>query len=532
MLLDSLDPQIDRTGHWTPHNQLPLTLNQAHLALAKACRKNIATFGKFVFGYDIAPHHREWLKAALNPNHDKLIIVSPRESAKTTWMCQILLCWYIGHFPHRTNAILSVTEDQAIQRLIVIRDTIQNNPRYQLVFPWAKPDFNRTWTTTGINVWDMRPRNEGTEGWDYGQYKAWLSRSGESLRDHTLRAAGALSGQVIGNRYSGIVLIDDIHDEKNVNTREQIDKLDTWMHRQLLPCLRPGARTILIGTRWAPEDMIGRLSERKVEEVDKNNPSIVHTKKLWQVIETIALKEKKVGDKVELESYWPENWPIERLLAKKQEVGDVIFELMYQNNPFAMSGDLFKPEWLEKGLPIRLPTFKTVYIGVDLAFTKNNRSDNTAIITLGVTEDFRVYNLAMSVGRFDKNELAQEVQRAYLATEQYGAPCRILCEKVGAQAWIIDELISNTGLPIEGIPVTHGGDKVARAQPFSVVCAKGNYYCDWTTTNGRRHKGELLSFPTGPKDDTVDAVSIVMRVIGGASIMRPKVHIIKPKFMI
>lgn len=497
--------------------------------MAKACRKNIATFGKFVFGYDIAPHHRDWLKAALDPNNDKLIIVSPRESAKTTWMCIILLSWYMGHFPHKTNAILSVTEDQAIQRLIVIRDTIQNNPRYHLVFPWAKPDLNRTWTTTGMNLWDMRPRREGTEGWDYGQYKAWLSQSGESLKDHTLRAAGALSGTIIGNRYSGIVLIDDIHDEKNVNTREQIDKIDTWMHRQLLPCMRPGGKVILIGTRWAPEDMIGRLSEKKIETVDEKDPSIIHTKKMWNSIATVALEEKENG---ELTSYWPENWPVERLLAKKQEVGDVIFALMYQNDPYAMSGDLFKPEWLEKGLPIKLPKFKNVYIGVDLAFSKNNRSDNTAIITLGVTDDYRVYNVAMSIGRFDKNELTDEVQRAYAAANQYEAPTKILIEKVGTQAWVIDQLIADTGLPIEGIPVAHQGDKVARAQSFSVLCAKGGYYCDWTTTNGRRHMGELLSFPTGPKDDTVDAVSIVMRVVGGGGIMRPKTHIIRPKFMI
>lgn len=529
MIFDSLETPVERTGNYIPYKQLPLTLNQAHTVIAKAARRNIAIYGKFVFGYDIAPHHRDWLKQALDPTTDKIVIVSPRESAKTTWMCIILMSWYMGHFPYKTNAILSVTEDQAIQRLMVIRDTIQNNPRYHLVFPWAKPDYNRQWTTTALNLWDARPRNEETLNWDYGQYKAWQSKSGESLKDHTLRAAGALSGQVIGNRFSGIIMLDDIHDEKNVNTREQIDKVDNWFHRTLLPCARPGSKCIVIGTRWAPEDLIGRLIEKKIETVDKDDPTLIHSNPMWKIIATKALVEKENG---ELTSYWPENWPVERLLAKKQEVGEVIFELMYNNDPFAMSGELFKPEWLEKGLPMTLPKFKDVYIGVDLAFKKNDRADNTAIIMLGITDDYRVYNLQMMIGKFDKNELTKNVQTMYAGALKHEVPVHIYVEQVGAQAWVIDQLIADTGLPITGVPVANGGDKVARAQSFSMLCAKGNYHCDWTSINGRRHKGELLSFPTGPKDDTVDAVSIVIRTIIGNGILRPKLHTIRPKFMI
>lgn len=503
---------------------MPLTLEEAHRIISEKCQNDIYAYAKYVFGYDPASHHREWIDTFFDEESNKLIIVSPRESAKTTWMSTILLTWWIGKYPEKTNQILSVTEDQAINRLIVIRDTIISNPRWKMVFPYCEIDNRKKLTTTEFSVWDRR------KGGTYASWRSWESQHKDSLKESTLMAAGAGSGRVIGNRYTGIVLIDDIHDEKNINTREQIDKVDMWFHRTVLPCLRPQAKCLIIGTRWAPEDLLGRLTEKKLPIFD--GYEITGYNSLWKTIQTNALW---IDEDRNYVSYWPENWPVDRLLAKKEEVGEVIFELMYNSNPYAMSSDLFKAEWLENVFPARdkLPFFRWIDIGVDPAFTKSTRADNSAVVLLGVTPNLEVYNLDMEVGKFDKNELRAVMERMYYqALSNYGKVDRIWFEKVGAQVAMMDELVSETGLPIEGVAVNNKGDKVIRAQAFSITCANGKYYCDFTTRIGRMHYGELLSFPTAPHDDTVDAVAIVLLKRLGAGHSRAKTHIVRPKFMI
>lgn len=504
-------------------HELPITLDEAHNALAEACRLDITLFGKFVFGYDAADHHIHWLGEFFTQDTNKLMIISPRESAKTTWMCNILMTWFIGHFPEKTSVILSVTENQAIDRLIVIRDTIASNPRYKMVFPWIAIDEKKRMTTTEFSVWDMRKGS-------YQAWRSWEGRNKDSIKESTLEAAGAKSGQIIGNRYTGIVLLDDIHDEKNTNTREQINTIDTWFHRTVLPCLRPQAKALIIGTRWAPEDLLGRLQEKK-KTIYENGIEIESNVPEWKVIQTQALTYDDEGLPV---SYWPENWPVDRLLAKRDEVTPIIFELMYNNNPYALAGDIFKPEWLENPLPRIMPKFRWVDIAIDPAFTKKTRSDNTAMGIIGITDDFKVYNLGMRIGKFDKPEMIHHLTLLYTeAIREYHHVDSVFIEQVGAQVFLINDLQSETNFPIVGIPVANQGDKIARAQPFSMVCANMNYYCDFTTREGRIHKAELLAFPSNPKDDTVDMVSLAVRKrIGANGIIRAKTHKIRPKFML
>ena len=71
-------------------------------------------------------------------------------------------------------------------------------------------------------------------------------------------------------------------------------------------------------------------------------------KEFWDIIEMPALGYWD-GDLVNGESYWPERWSREALLALKQEIGGPIFETMYQGNPvvFDEAEGPYKNEWFQ-----------------------------------------------------------------------------------------------------------------------------------------------------------------------------------------
>ena len=76
-----------------------------------------------------------------------------------------------------------------------------------------------------------------------------------------LLAFGINSAGIPGKRINGLLIIDDPHDEKNSATIKQRDKVESLVKKTLFGCLTPGAKIACISTRWAEDDLAGRLME-------------------------------------------------------------------------------------------------------------------------------------------------------------------------------------------------------------------------------------------------------------------------------
>lgn len=473
-----------------------VTIKRAATWWAEKSRENPAIYGEFVYGYSAAPHHKEWLQMLLDPDHNRFLIVAPRESAKSTWMV-ILLAWSIGHFPLTSNFIGSVTLQQAQDRLQMVADLFQHNARHQLVFPDYVPDPKRGWRGNEINI-----RNRKMT---YSSWVSMLSRFG-SPKDATLFAAGSGSGSVIGRRFSGWGIIDDPHDEKNSATVIQRDKIFTWYQRTFVNCLQDSARSAVITTRWNEDDLAGRLMKI---------PS-------YKVVEVPAINYD--GD-IE-SSYWPEHWPLERLHAKREEIGDALFGALYMNDVYALSGDVFIIDWLRHDLPSPLPEFTDIVLSVDPALKKTTSADYTVAMTVGVDKHANYYVLDAKIGKWTPKEIAENV--SFWADDiytKYGIFPKVPLEAVAYQETLA-YLISDVGVIPDNLvfPIKPNTDKVLRARIPAARTQAGRVFFDQSAPWIGQLQSQFCSFPKADHDDIVDAFTQAINFLDNGVQTKAKLH--------
>lgn len=470
-----------------------VTGTRAEKYLIDKARQNPADFIFYLTERKLAKHHLKWLLAFLDPRISHTNIVAPRESAKTT-ISVYYLAWLIGKKPHLTHFIGSVSSKQSTDRLQMVKEIMQM-PRFVNVFPWIHVDLKRSETMKEFSVWSEKWAN-GDSRLDYSQYRSLVARFG-SLSNPTVFAAGIGSSEIIGRRFSGMVLLDDPHDEQNSSTEDQRIKVEDFLNRTLLPCRQDGSKAVVISTRWAVTDLSGRL---------KNKPTI------WFTIDTPAINSDG-------SSYWPEYWSIEKLDKKREEIGEVMFQTMYMNNPNALASNMFKIDFLRTPLPNSVTlqdSIKKIVVSVDLAVTTKAVSDYTvcAAVAIDDSKPYSVYVLDLLRGKYDFNSALREINRfSRHIFQAYGKLDGILFEQQGFQrAWAEELRERFPDLPVKLVPTK--GDKTARLGALAVKAQRGLLYINTSMFSYPAMCSELISFPRASHDDIADALSLPFQYWG------------------
>lgn len=397
------------------------------------------------------------------------VILEPRGAAKTTWGNTINITKLIADNPDIRIGLISNTAKQANDFSRAIRWTLESNPRMHEVY--GNLVSSSKWTDV-----------------------EWLRRDSRwhGSKDVTLYAAGA-GGAIISKRFD-LIVCDDILDEENCANIEQREKIETWFFKTLLPCLVPDGVVVVLGTRWAEEDLYERLSTA----IDLGG-------KGWQLLSRRALIEHDDG---ELESYWAEHWPVPVLLQKKIDLGSALFACAYQNDISGlMAGNVFRKDHFQYFDELPTDRSYTIRMGVDLASSEKERADFTARVTTAEDKDGNFF--VLSVVR-DKREThhAEFIADGWMA---YPAMGLVICENQQFQSTLIQEVMRDyPRIPIEG--KRSDTDKVTRAR---AVAPKYEARKIWHRSNLRDSdfERELLSFPKG-HDDMVDALGFSMDLGG------------------
>jgi predicted phage terminase large subunit-like protein len=523
-------------------------------------RVNPVYFGQYVFDLEAAAHHKIWIYTILEAAAEgkPFLIVAPRESAKTTWM-MILMTWIIGKFPLKTNFIGSVTSDQAEERLGMVKGAIENNQRFKNVFPGIVPDPRQAWNKGQATI-KRTMKDDGSEM----PYSVWRSMAarGQLAKNPTVYASGVTGSGVVGHRFDGMSLIDDPHSQKNSMTPLSRQNIGKWYFTEYVNCIAPGCLYGVITTRWAEDDLAGQIMaiddtpfiaelpdvigsslddieyEKPEEVLDILEQEPLRVKEMdnsfYKVIETPAIfKTGEINPKTKkpiLRSYWPEHWPMERLLRKRREVGTPNFRANYLNDIRALSGDIFKMEWLLQDLPEKLPPLKGVVVSVDIAHSQKQHNDYTAIVIMAIDYHHNFYVLEGKKMRASFGERLQTIaimaQNAYI---RYGRMDAVIFEKTAAQIDSIEEFRKNYSLPL----ATHTPivDKRTRSRFFASRCEDLRVYvkqdAPWTID----WQSELVVFDRGVHDDWVDATSQAANYWGPVGgITDPSMEIITSEF--
>src|SRR5262249_30978399 len=144
-----------------------------------------------------------------------------------------------------------------------------------------------------------------------------------------------------------------------LRSRAERERVKTFFHENLMNLLEPNGRCWSLFTPWHKDDLNSSL---------RGNSAFAHFR-------------RAVGD--DLEPLWPERWPRERLLARRQEIGSTAFARGYRLVCVPDEEVPIRADWV-KFWTEQMP-LERVVLSVDPAVSQSSSADRSALVVLGRT---------------------------------------------------------------------------------------------------------------------------------------------------
>ena len=295
---------------------------------------------------------------------------------------------------------------------------------------------------------------------------------------------GTITGQDVD-----IAICDDLIKGFQDTTPSQLEKLNEWFREILLQRLEPHSKLIILGTRWATHDIIGTLKEDQPE--------------LYEFIELKALNDD--GSCIWNNRYTPTFFE-----DRRREIGDRLFESLYQQQPLDETGDFFDITKLifEEDFQYDNPLITGKCRSWDLAYTSDEPgkdTDYTASCKMYRLQDDTYYVTDITMERYGDNLLQTLKNYARMDT----ANVHILIE-TGTKGGAAKELYQQYQPHFNGY-TTHQsepvGSKVDRATAFKYALLDGKIRFVLNDNQREILLRQLKGFPLAKHDDLIDALA-------------------------
>lgn len=320
--------------------------------------------------------------------------------------------------------------------------------------------------------------------------------------------AAGVAGSSTGRACDLMIIDDPIKDLEQAQSITYRERFQRFWQGVAVPRLGPGARVVLVSTRWHEEDAAGWLLQHEGRREDGGR---------WKVINIPAQAEDGEPD---LLGRTPGEYMISARGNRdwegiKKSVGPYVWASLYMGRPAPAEGGLFKRmHWryyTHYGDRLALGT-QTVdlrdcwrFATIDLANSTRTSADYTVIAAWART--------------ISGDLVLLDMVRAKIGEAHHFEHARPLVER-----WKLDSLFvegsqygtslvreaANSGVPITAIQAET--DKFSRALPYSAWVAQGRVWlpagATWLDTWTSEHAG----FPSAAHDDTIDVGSLAVRV--------------------
>lgn len=310
------------------------------------------------------------------------------------------------------------------------------------------------------------------------------NKDGE-LYDGNIRLVGA-SGSITGQD-ADYLIIDDPYSGFNDITPTLLQKKVDWFETIIEQRIEPHTKFIILHTRWHSNDLIGHF-----HKADPNS---------YEFVEFPALDEDN-------KPLWKQRYTTDILLKKKEQVGERVFQSVYQQQPIDMTSDFFNLKHLKFGFPEDYVQ-EAVARAWDIASSDNfTENDFTAGVKMARFGDQAVI-LDLIHGRFGSNTKRMIQNTAFMDTPT----THIVVETgVAAAGELLHQEWKNQlpGFFVERAKVSGGKSKVDRATPLQNAIEDGKVWV--AIEDGLTRQtfiDELSTFPAGEHDDITDATSHV-----------------------
>lgn len=418
-------------------------------------------------GYDKAKpipafHYAIW--DAFASNAPRVAVAAPRGHAKTTGGVHAFGLASLVFGSEDFGLMIGATEKMAIKLLANIRTELTEN--IDLV------------NACSISI--VKDNQDELIGRVGGREFCLLARgSGQAVR-----------GLLWRRKRPGLILIDDLENDEQVESEDQRQKLDEWFNNALLQCGSDDAKFRMVGTILHADALLERILKDST----------------WVGLRFRAHRD--FDDFTEI--LWPEKFTIERLKHIRQGFinrgkpsgysREYLSHPMAELDAFFKAGD-FVPMTEEDH---RRP--KMYYGGIDFAITKGTTSDYTVFVIGGMDSDGYLHIVHVERARLDSLEV---INRWFELHRQFGvtfwaAEDHNISKAIGP--FLEREMRARqVFMSVEKVPVK--GDKKAMATPIQArMRAKGVKF-DKTAEWYGPFEAEMRSFDRGIHDDCVDAMA-------------------------
>lgn len=398
------------------------------------------------------------------------MVCMPPGSAKSTYSSVEFPPWFIGRNPGLNTIAASHTQELAERFGRRVRNIVGSD-EFRSAF-----GFSLSADSTAAGRWD----NE---------------KGGEYF-------AAGVGGSITGRRADLVIIDDPVKSREDADSERSRDKAWDWYTNDLLTRLRPGARQVVVMTRWHEDDLGGRILAR---ERDK-----------WVVLELpMEAKENDPLGRLPGELLWPDWFTDEMVETAKRDTRS--WNALYQQSPAPESGDYFKREWFQ--YYEEPPQYLQIYGASDYAVTSKG-GDYTVHGVFGVDRNDDVYLLDL----WRRQETSDVWIDAFLDLVDKHKPIQ-WAEEQGQIIKSLDPFINKRcqerGIYVAREQFTSLTDKSSRAQAIRGRIAQGKVKfprnAPWLADLER----EMLTFPVGVNDDMVDVLSLFGRMLDQLSSKQP-----------
>ncbi len=428
--------------------------------------------------------HLEWWELVTSDD-DSVAIAAPRGHAKTTAITHsFVLAAMLFRFRDHCM-IVSDTEDQACAFLSDIKMELEENENLRALF--------------GVERFIKDKETEVIVRLNDGHKFRIIARgSNQKLRGLKWR-----------HKRPNLVIGDDLENDEMVMNQDRRTKFREWFLGALIPAGSDDCIFRVVGTILHLDSMLERLMPPFGDSSTKIDGLRNYSDKLrgWK-----SYRYKAHNEDFSM-LLWPEKFSrkrLEKIRLKFVEQGfPEGYAQEYLNYPIDDSTAYFKIDDFKNTFDIgKIDKPLNFYSAIDFAISQRERADFTAIVTVGIDSENRMYVVDVRKGRWDSKEIIDnmlQVQARY-RPEIFTAEKGSIERAIGP---FLNDEMRERNIYININKVAPVADKSERARSIQARLRSGSVYFDKSFSWYDGFEDEMRTFPRGAHDDMVDAFSWV-----------------------
>ena len=396
---------------------------------------------------------------------NRLMILMPPGSAKSTYASMLFPPWYLARHPDHAIIAASHTAELAERFGRRVRNMIVEHGET-------------------LNI-GLAPDSQAAGQW-------------ETMARGEYYAAG-VGGAITGRRADLAIIDDPVKSRQDADSKTTSSRIWEWWKADFTTRLKPGAKVVLIMTRWAEDDLGGRVLE---EAAGGGRP--------WEVLRLPM--EAEANDPLNRalgEPLWPEWFTDDMRLEAKRDART--WSALYQQAPAPDEGTYFQRDWLKPVQVMPPRSSLRIYGASDYAVTADG-GDYTVHVVVGIDSDSRLWLLDLWRAQASSDDWVESFCDLVLKWKPLGWAEETGQIRAGVGPFLMRRMRERKAYVARAQFPTRG-DKAIRAQSIRGRMSMDGLFLPAAARWRTDFENELASFPAGKHDDQVDALGLIGQVL-------------------